>query len=188
MKKNYIIITGAPATGKTTYGRKIAKTLGIPFFSKDELKVEIYHSFQKEMEYEQKKQIGVSSYSALWYITKQMMETGMPFMLESNFTGKSSEQLKQLEKKYGYTSIVVRFETNLQVLHERFLARENTSQRDEGLRADGVFNDFQKFSEIVQKSEEFTMDTEEIKIDTTNFIKVNEQEMINQIKRKMKHE
>lgn len=185
MEKKYIIITGAPATGKTTYGKKIAKELGIPFFSKDELKVEIYNSFQKDMDYEEKRQIGISSYSVLWYVTKQMMETELPFILESNFAEKSSEILKGLEKTYGYTNIVIRFDTNLKVLHERFLTRENTTHRPEGLRANGVFDDFEEFAKIVQRSRNFNMNTNEIHIDTTDFSQVNEQEMIDQIKTKM---
>ncbi|MBT4071896.1 MAG: AAA family ATPase [Candidatus Magasanikbacteria bacterium] len=37
-KSSLIIITGHPATGKTTLGRKLSKKLNIPFICRDDIK------------------------------------------------------------------------------------------------------------------------------------------------------
>lgn len=87
MKEKYvIIITGMPATGKTTNGIEIAKRLGIPFFSKDKIKEILFDAISnKEATYEDKRKIGVASYDILYHDTEVLMKAGCPFILESNF-------------------------------------------------------------------------------------------------------
>lgn len=75
MKKVLIIIAGIPATGKTTYGNMISKELKIPIFSKDRFKEVIYDSVcDSSFEYEQKRKVGISSYSVLYAICEEMMK------------------------------------------------------------------------------------------------------------------
>ena len=75
-EKNIILITGAPATGKTTYGRIISDKFGMPFISKDKIKETIYDAMSenKLLEYEEKRRIGSTSYSVLYLISEELMK------------------------------------------------------------------------------------------------------------------
>lgn len=190
MKKVLIIIAGIPATGKTTYGNKISKELKIPIFSKDRFKEVIYDSVcDSSFGYEQKRKVGISSYSVLYAICEEMMKIGASFIIESNFTKDSAVRINELLEKYSYKGIVVKFDADLKTLHTRFLEREQTAERHPGLVANGVFDDFEKFKEISQKARDFKLEkNEEILVDTTDFSQVNFEEILRKIENRCQNE
>lgn len=180
--KIIIIITGELATGKTSYGKKISKALEVPFFSKDEIKELLYDSFNySNLDYEAKRKLGTSSYSIFYYIIEEQMKAGISLIVESNFVKESVPIIKKLLNKYNYKSITIRFEGDLQILHKRFLKREYSSERHDGLISNGLFDDFKNFEQTAIKSKEFKINNNEILVDTTDFSKVNFDEIINKI-------
>lgn len=187
MEKKYIIVvTGELAAGKTSFGKKISEELKIPFFSKDEIKEILYDSFNNtNLDYEQKRKMGASSYAVFYYIIEEQMKSGLPLIAESNFVKESAPIIKKLLDTYGYKSITIRFEGDLHILHERFLKREYSSERHMGLVSNGVFDDFENFEKTAVKSKEFNINGDEILVDTTDFSKVNFYEIIENIQKYM---
>ena len=178
-----IIITGQLAAGKTSYGKKISEELKIPFFSKDEIKELLFDSLNSgNLDYESKRKIGASSYSVFYYIIEEQMKVGMSVIAESNFVKESIPFIKNLMEKYEYKSITVRFEGDLQTLHKRFLQRECSGERHEGLVSNGVFDDFENFEKTSIKANEFIINDNEIVVDTTDFAKVDLNRIIDAIK------
>ena len=180
--KSIIIVTGELAAGKTSYGKKISKLLEIPFFSKDEIKKILYDSFSCDnLAYEAKRKLGVSSYSIFYYIIEEQLKVGKSVIVESNFAKESVSIIKELLNKYNYKSITIRFEGDLQILHKRFLEREYSSERHMGLVSNGVFDDFKNFEQAAMNSKEFKINNNEILVDTTDFSKVDFDEIIENI-------
>lgn len=181
-EKCVIIITGMPATGKTTNGIKIAQKLKIPFFSKDKIKEILFNGISSnDATYEDKRKIGVVSYDVLYYEAEELMKAGCSFVLESNFVTQSSDILKKLILNYNYNSITIRFETDLKVLHKRFLMRENTSERPQGLVSNGAFDDFETFKKLSNNCKEFKVNNNELIVDTTEFSSINIDDIIKKI-------
>lgn len=187
MKKKLIVIAGIPATGKTTYGNKISKELSIPIFSKDKFKEVIYDSIgDDKLEYEQKRRVGITSYSVLYTICEEIMKTGASFIIESNFTSDSAININELLKKYHYESLVIKFDADIKILHKRFLDREKSLERHPGLLANGIFDDIEKFKEVSNKARNFKLnDGKEILIDTSDFSKIDFGEIMKEIKSKI---
>lgn len=183
MKQNYmIIITGMSATGKTTYAKIISEKLKIPLFCKDSIKEILFNNFGSEVSsYEEKRQIGIASYDIFYYQIEQLMKSENPIILESNFSEESSIILKKLIKKYNYDSITLRFEADLEILHKRFLAREQLSERHPALISNGTFDDFEEFKKIYQKIKKFKINDNELLINTTDFSNVDIDKVINTI-------
>ena len=180
--KNIIIITGELAAGKTSYGKKISRVLEIPFFSKDEIKEILYDSFSCEnLDYGAKRKLGATSYSIFYYIMEEQLKVGKSLIVESNFVKESVPIIKKLLNKYNYKSITIRFEGDLHILHKRFLKREYSTERHIGLVANGLFDDFKNFEQAATKSKEFKISNNEILVDTTDFSKVNFDEIIHNI-------
>ena len=121
----------------------------------------------------------------LYHDTEVLMKAWCPFILESNFVKQSSDILKKLILSYNYNSITIRFETDLKILRKRFLMRENTSERHEGLVSNGVFDDFETFTKLSEKYKEFKINDNEIIVDTTDFSNINIDEIISDINRKI---
>ena len=109
------------------------------------------------------------------------MKAGISLIVESNFVKESVPIIKKLLNKYNYKSITIRFEGDLQILHKRFLKREYSSERHDGLISNGLFDDFKNFEQTAIKSKEFKINNNEILVDTTDFSKVNFDEIINKI-------
>lgn len=186
MNKYFIVICGDLAGGKTTYGKKISKELKIPFFSKDELKEILYDSMNNNnLSYEEKRKIGASSYAVFYNIAEQLMKVGHAFILESNFVKESIEALNNLIKKYDYKCVTVKFEGDLKALHQRFLKREYSEERHQGLVSNGTFDDFEEYLKHSNKLKEFKINDDEIVVDTTDFSKVNFENIMKQINEKI---
>lgn len=180
--KTLVIITGQLAAGKTSYGRKIAETLKLPFFSKDLIKEILYDSVcSDEVDYEVKRKIGASSYKVLYYIVEELMKVSKTMIIESNFSKESVPIIKNLLDKYCYNSATIRFVGNLEVLHKRFLEREKSSKRHSALMSNGLFDDFEEFKKASLKAEEFKIDGKEIVVDTTDFSKVDLNNIIREL-------
>ena len=187
MKDILIIITGQLAAGKTSYGKKISKALGIPFYSKDEIKEVLFDSLiDNDASYEEKRKLGATSYDIFYYIMEEQMKVDMPIIVESNFVKESIPIIKNLLNKYNYKCLTLRFEGDLKTLHSRFLQREYSDERHLGLVSNGKFDDFETYKQASEKTKEFKINDNEIVIDTTDFDKIDLNKLINEIKRKLK--
>ena len=155
-----------------------SESVKVDYFS-DEIKEKLYDSFSyTNLDYESKRKLGAISYSIFYYIMEEHMKVGSPLIVESNFVKESVLIIKKLLTKYNYRSITVRFEGDLHILHKRFLKREYSTERHEGLISNGLFDDFENFEQAAIKSKEFKINNNEIIVDTTDFLKVNFNEII----------
>lgn len=179
-KHTVILITGDLAAGKTSIGRKIAKRLNIPFFSKDDIKQVLYDSIKQDMSYKEKKKLGALSYAILYHCAKEIMVTGNPFILESNFTIESKPIINELLKEFDYKAILLRVTGDLHILHQRFLKREY-GERPMALNAVGMLDDFESFKNNSMKTHAFSLDGVEIQIDTTNWNLVSIEDILKRI-------
>src|ERR1051325_5707184 len=79
-----LIITGPPASGKTTIGRPLASALGLPFLSKDVFKESLFNSLgSKDRDWS--RQVGLASTRLLFRCAEALLEAGHSCALESNF-------------------------------------------------------------------------------------------------------
>ncbi len=77
-KSLLIIINGAPCTGKTTLGRKLAKQLRLPFLSKDGIKEVLFDTLGWE-----DKEFRVGLIHASWALFQRTCEAESYFIIES---------------------------------------------------------------------------------------------------------
>ena len=72
-----IIVTGIPASGKSTLAEELGKRLELPVFSKDAVKERLYDTigFQSR---EEKVRLGIAAMNIMYDIAEQMMKCGKP--------------------------------------------------------------------------------------------------------------
>jgi len=138
MSKPYIIIlAGAPASGKTTYGRHLVEKMRLPFISKDAIKEKLHDVLKYDNTGDNSRLYGAASYSVFYHIADCLMKAGTSFILESNFTvPQSTNTLQQMVREYGYKAITVLFDADVNVLKKRYIDRDTTDERHPGLRMD----------------------------------------------------
>lgn len=193
--QNYcILVTGIPASGKSTIAEYLAKELCLPCFSKDAFK-EILFDTVGFCSREEKVALGVAAMEIMYDTAERLMRRGLPFILENNFENTSMTQLKRLLKQYRYIAVTVTLTGDYRTIYRRFLARNASPDRHRG----HVVND--RYPEEGQKSEPpqipfetfvagitargmdaFAVNGPQIVVDTTDFQAVDKAALVRQIK------
>ena len=79
------LVSGMPATGKTTLGRRLAADLGLPFFAKDDLKETLFDTLGVG-DLAWSRRLGPASFTLLRYIAEATVRAGQSAVIEANFT------------------------------------------------------------------------------------------------------
>lgn len=129
--KACILVMGVPASGKSTVARALSERLGIPVFSKDDMKETLYDTigFRSRAE---KVALGNAAMELLYDTARRMMARGLPLILENNFENASRPGLEALLRGSGYTPIAVRLTGEWDAIYERFVERDRSGLRHPG--------------------------------------------------------
>lgn len=87
-----VLLSGAPASGKTTLGRKLAAELGLIRFCKDELR-EVIGDWLPPKTHEDSKAIGGAAYALCIRLAAEALERGHDVLVEAAFSRGSGEAL-----------------------------------------------------------------------------------------------
>lgn len=192
-----ILVTGIPATGKSTMAKAMSERMKLPVISKDTIKELLFDNvgFQSRAE---KVKLGIASMEIMYYVAGQLMETEQPFILENNFEYSSEHGIKNLLEKYQYSSLTITLTGDYKVIYQRFLKRENSPDRHRGHIVNDCYPEKEENSPNTLKTktisyenfvcgidkrgfDAFCVGGRQIKVDTTDFSKINMEELISQI-------
>lgn len=126
-----ILVSGMPASGKSTMAAYLSRALGMPMFSKDAIKERLYDSvgFRSRAE---KVQLGVAAMHILYDCARACLSCGQRVILENNFEYTSREGLAALLADCPCRVIVVHMTGDLRALYLRFAARDQSPARHRG--------------------------------------------------------
>jgi predicted kinase len=177
-----IIVSGAPATGKTTLSKNIAKKFDLPLVNKDELKELLFDNLGlKDTDWAVK--LGIASFELLFLLADKLAQTGKPFIVEGNFDNRfSTKSFIDMKTKHNYSVLHLHCHAEEKILYERYVSRDNSGDRHPGhIRLEGGFEDF-KNTIIDRPFKLLIEDSETIEIDTTRFNEVDLDKISNQVK------
>ena len=192
-----ILVTGIPAAGKSTMAKVMSEKLKLPVISKDTIKELLFDNvgFQSRAE---KVKLGIASMEIMYYAAGQLMKAGQPFILENNFEYLSEQGIKNLIEKYQYSVLTITLTGDYNVIYQRFLERQSSPDRHRGHVVNDCYpkkeENHPKVSEIKNISCEqfvrgieqrgfdaFCVEGRQIRVDTTDFSKMNMEELFSQI-------
>ncbi len=127
-----IIISGPSCSGKSSLAAFLTKRLGIPLFSKDDLKAVLFDTLgTKDREWS--KLIGRASIAMKYFILKSLLASHHSVILESNFKPEyDRETIKALIDRHGPETIEIHCYADEAVLLERFIRRSESGERHPG--------------------------------------------------------
>jgi len=191
-------VTGIPAAGKSTMANFLSKELKLPVISKDTIKELLfdYIGFQSR---EEKVRLGITSMEIMYNMAKQLMEVGQPFILENNFENSSKEELAALLSQYHYAALTITLTGDYRTIYQRFLERNVSPDRHRGHVVNDCYpeKELRSIEELKAASvryedylygiehrgfDTFTMDDGQIKVDTTDFSKIDMRLLLEQIR------
>jgi predicted kinase len=127
-----LIITGAPASGKSTLGPRLASALGLPYLSKDFFKESLFETLGVgDKAWSQR--LGVASIQLLFRSAAALLQAGQSLAVESNFVVRlSSPEFQALANRFGCRFIQVVCTASGPILRERFERRVVSGERHPG--------------------------------------------------------
>lgn len=172
MRNKIVIITGLPASGKTTIGKELARRMSIPFVSKDDIKELMFDGLGwKDREWSKK--LGLISYDLLYYFTEALLKANRPFVIESNFKPEfDNSKFAALKETCVFDAVQILCKADGEVLFERFKKRSESGQRHPGHVDTDNYDEFKK-SLLSGHCEPLSLSGNVIEVDTTVFDKVD---------------
>lgn len=175
----------------------ISEKLKLPVISKDTIKELLFDNvgFQSRAE---KVKLGIASMEIMYYVAGQLMKTGQPFILENNFEYSSENGMKSLLEKYQYSALTIILTGDYKVIYQRFLERESSPDRHRGHVVNDCYPEkkennlktanaktisYENFVRGIEQRgfDAFYVDGRHIKVDTTDFSKMNMEKLFSQI-------
>ena len=179
-----IIITGHSCTGKTTLGKHISKQLELPFIYKDGFKEALFNSFQVN-DIKTSAQLGKACFDLMHYTTESLLQSKISHILEAPFNPEyENKRFQYLVKEYDLLPIQILLKADPEVLYQRYVKRSESKERHPGhmdmLRIDkNEVNGADCFKKEIMPLE---INGKVIKINTTDYNKVDLNHIINEIK------
>lgn len=131
-----VVVTGPPASGKTTLAKPLAAELGFPLVSRDELKETLFDSLGPPGDIETNRKLGRASFELLHLIAARLLEAGSPVLLEANFFRGHSEGA--FERLPQHRLVQVHCAVPADVVRERYAGRARHPGHLDAVRADEV--------------------------------------------------
>lgn len=167
-----IIVSGAPSSGKTSLGRKIAKNFQLPFIFKDGIKEMLFNTLGwSDKEWTEK--LNLATYGVMYHFIETQLEAGLSFVVEADFKPEEQTgQLQALEKRFQFVPFQVFCTARKEVLLDRFKERLDSHKRHPGHKDKENFPDFK---DDVLKEEYGLLEIGGGKytVDTTDFEKID---------------
>ncbi len=119
-----VILSGLPATGKTTLGQRLARDLGLPFVYKDGIKEILFDTLGwKDRAWS--KQLSQASNAVLLYVAEALLAAGQAVVVESNFVPEYvTVTFQRLIADYGARPVQIWCTAAPEILQQRFAARQ----------------------------------------------------------------
>ena len=192
-----ILVTGIPAAGKSTMAEAVSERLKLPVISKDTVKELLFDNVGFHSR-EEKVNLGIASMEIMYYVARQLMKTGQPFILENNFEYSSESGMKNLLENYPYPVLTITLTGDYRVIYRRFLERESSPDRHRGHVVNDCYPEkkennmktlkaktisYENFVCGIEKRgfDAFCVDGKQIKVDITDFSTINMEELLSQI-------
>lgn len=124
-----ILITGHPATGKTTLAHYLAEALGLPLLYRDGIKEKLADTLGWADD-EWSLKLGAATWELLYHLVEALLRGHVSHIVESNFTpAYATPRWQQLMAQYPLRLIQVRCESDPIIAAQRHQARKERGER-----------------------------------------------------------
>ena len=165
-----VVVTGPPASGKTTIARVLADALPAPLLAKDPIKEALFDGLGTG-DAEWSRKLGIATYGILYLVLEEELRAGRSCVLEANFDhNEASAQLAAIQLRRPFRALQIVCTAARDVLIERFVGRSDS-------RHPGHIDD-ERLEDVIESIDagrwrELELDGETLEVDTTDWAVVD---------------
>jgi predicted kinase len=175
-----MIITGFPATGKTTLAKKLSEHFSLPLVCVDELKEMMFDRIGNWEDMELFDSVSKASYDLMYYTIGLMLSIGRSCIIEAFLRAEMAEpRIAKLKEQYNCRILLFQFNCDANKLIERYENRHNSNKRHP-CHPENIPKD--EFIMREGKSQPINIDGETVIIDTTDYKKIDWSNIFNKVK------
>ena len=126
-----IILSGLPASGKSTVAHALQAAFPYPILEKDRIKECLFDTLGFQS-HEEKRRLDAAAAGILLTIAEEMLTMGGSVILDNNFDVAAGAALRDLQARLGPRSVTLLLTADEEVLYERYLARDLGHTRHPG--------------------------------------------------------
>lgn len=127
-----IIVTGHPASGKTTLASRLATDLNFPCLVRDDIKEKLFDTLGWS-DREWSKKLGRTTYELIYLFSEIQLRVGCSFLLEFNFDSEMvTPRFLEIKRKHYFYPIQIVLEADDEILLARFQRRADSGERHPG--------------------------------------------------------
>lgn len=126
-----IVLTGMPASGKSTLAAKLSKAFQFPVLEKDAMKEELFDVLGFTC-YAEKRKMDHAANAVLLRCAERFMQGGTSVILDNNFDTESAARLSGLLEQYGCSCVTIFLGGDPDVFYQRYVERDNKHMRHLG--------------------------------------------------------
>jgi predicted kinase len=161
------VVSGLPASGKTTLARWLASEFRVPLVGRDDIKERLFDSLGWS-DRAWSKRLGTASWDLLYWFIEMQLAAGQSCMAESNFGAPGdADRLRELVARYNVNLIEVHCYATGSVLVERYLERVRSGRRHPG-HVDDVTIDEQRERLLAATPAPLRLGGAEVLVNTTD--------------------
>lgn len=194
-----IVLTGMPATGKSTICKCLTEAFGYPVIEKDGMKEQLFDNigFQN---YPEKRRLDYAANAVVVYMAEKLLEADTSFIVDNNFDDISGKVFSDLIKRFKIPCFTVFLKGEFEILYQRYADRDRAGERHMGHalqehypphEGDDIHYTMTK-DEFYEKfmtrgMDQFTCPGGKLIVDTSDFSKVDLCEIVSHIRRYMEN-
>lgn len=127
-----ILVTGAPASGKTTLSRRLATDLRLPLIARDDFKETLFNTLGwSTVEWSQK--LGNASFELMYLMVEKLLSVGVSHIVDCNFDPEyATDRWLDFSHRYPFEPFQIICRTQDAVLLQRYIARIESGERHPG--------------------------------------------------------
>ena len=126
-----IILSGLPASGKSTVARALQGAFPFPILEKDRIKEQLFDTLGFQS-HEEKRRLDAAAARILLQTAEDVLTAGGSVILDNNFDTAAGTALKALQERLRPRSVSILLTADEDVLYERYLARDLAHTRHPG--------------------------------------------------------
>ncbi|MFZ2189059.1 MAG: AAA family ATPase [Candidatus Moraniibacteriota bacterium] len=184
VKNVLILVSGLPATGKTTLSKKISEEFNIPLASADAIKETIWSTLGHDFDFEFNDKIGRTTFELLFYFIEASLSKGKSLVVEAHFNPERNNlRINELKKKFGTKLVQIYCDCETEALRKRFKERTKKDSYHAGHKHTiELYGEGRILNSLGNKNKRLEIDGATYELDTTNPEKIDYEKLFGFIK------